>query len=1016
MKNPGIAILLAVASFHGVFAAELVQPRKGEVPASGLYVPVSVDGYAAIVAGAGFTNARVTVANVPFDLVTRAGADNFFLKSAEWPDWQKDPSSYYAPYDKGPETPGDPRRPMFKVPVADYSAVYLLAATDNDRALTNVVSFRIGAMDGARRLTLHDFSASVPRFDEKRPPGITTVLPTAAGNVFLVKVPLGLALAQDFKDEWALDVEVTKELRLAIRRPDPCRFQIRPLGVPSGVHIFGMTFQRSPVQMELTSGEAGHVFNEPQMPTFDLKLRHVGPRVGKLSIEVTAVDYYGNTNSLTVPEVEFPKSGLLTQKLAVPVKRRGYHELTVRVMQGRNELLRRETTFALLPTDTRKHRDESPFGTWDFSGTHYTPNEASVVGPLYVKAGLRYGMFGFAAEERKKYGVLSGAEPRSADLLAKALSNDATTPKNILIFHENAISGPHIMRTPDVFTGRPPYKLDQKEQAKFDAMWKEAAETAQAARAKFPNAKLSFGNGNPHLMEEFARHKFPKELFDSRGNEAGSFMRMPETQPLDFIANNASLWMDRQILDTYGYAEKSVTQCYEICYPNTNPGNLSLRTQADYYIRHAMHSLAWGVPVFRPASLTDMGNSYFFSNWGASGLCFAKPDVRPKPSYVAFATMTQQLDGAKYSRAVPTGSPVVCAVEFKKRDGSFVTVLWTTRGTRQLALQTEAIRSAIVTDTMGNEEPVKFADGRAAMEVSASPVFLASSQALVAVISGAAKMETRPAVDAVAKPMTGAKKVASKKTAPTGASRAFLVSALDRLADWQVENERNTELEFYNFECPRRKGDFTFENVAEYEGEKALLKIAPRLPVPGSSYLPMYSVLAHRQGVELPGAPTEIGLMVNGNGGWGRIIFELQDASGQRWTSIGSPMSGDATRWMADWMSEKELAAMKTISAGDWNTNDPWQRSRINFEGWRYLRFPLPGHYPGEGYHWPYTSQWKHSGDGVVKNPLKFTKLIVELPEKTLYLTNYLAVPRQEIYLKDLMITYDSPEKAFVAP
>ena len=79
--------------------------------------------------------------------------------------------------------------------------------------------------------------------------------------------------------------------------------------------------------------------------------------------------------------------------------------------------------------------------------------------------------------------------------------------------------------------------------------------------------------------EEFARHKFPKELFDSRGNEAGTFMRAPETQPLDFVANNASLWMDRQILDAYGYADKPITQCYEICYPNTNPGNLTPETQ-----------------------------------------------------------------------------------------------------------------------------------------------------------------------------------------------------------------------------------------------------------------------------------------------------------------------------------------------------------------------------------------------------------------------------------------------------
>ena len=1011
MKTPIIAVYLCAAITLRVSAADPMQPRKGEVPASGLYVPVNVDCYAGHSAGATFAEKRVTVANVPFDLVTKNGADNFFLKSAEWPDWRKDPSSYYAPYDKGPETPGDPRRPIFKVPVADYAAVYLLAACDNDRALSDVVSFRIGAMDGSRRLKLHDFSTTVPRFDEKKPLGITTVIPTAAGNVFLIKVPLGLAFAQDFKDEWAFDVEVTKELRLSVRRPDPCRFQIRPLGVPSGVHIFGMTFQRSPVQMTVTSDETGHVFNEPQVPKFHVKLRHLAGRAGKLSLEAVATDFYGETTHVAVDEIEFPKNGELTHDLSIPVKKRGYHELSIRVMQGRVELLRRETTFALLPKDTRKHRDESPFGTWDFSGGHFTPNEAGAVGPLYVKAGLRYGMFGFTAEERAKYGVLSGHEPRNSDLLAKALEKDATQPKSVLIFHENAISGPHIMRTPDVFTGRAPYKLDEKEQAKFDAMWKEATDTAKAARAKVPDAKLAFGNGNPHLMEEFARHKFPSELFDSRGNEAGCFMRMPETQPLDFVANNAGLWMDRQILDAYGYKDKPITQCYEICYPNTNPGNLSLRTQAAFFVRHAMHSLAWGIPVIRQGSITDMGNSYYFSNWGACGFCFAKPDMRPKPSYVAIATMTQQLDGAKFSRAVPTGSPVVYAVEFAKRDGAFVTVLWTLRGTRQLTVDV----AGVATDIMGNETPVTMADGKLQMEISDAPVFLTTPAALTAITPGVAKMEARPPMEEPAK--AAAKKPArAVPNALAQTTKAFLISPLTALADWKVETDRNQELEWFNFENPRRKGDFAFETVVDFEGEKSPLKITPHVPVSGSIFLPMYSVLAHAKGVEIPGAPTEIGLMVNGNGGWGRIIFEIEDAGGQRWTSIGAPMGGEATRWMADWMSEKELAAMKEMKVGDWNTNDPWQRSRINFEGWRYMRFPLPGNYPGEGYHWPYSSQWKHTGDGVVKYPLTFKKLIVELPEKTLHLMTSAPVPRAEIYVKDLMVTYEPPEKAFTAP
>lgn len=962
-----------------LLAADPVQPQKGMVSSAGGHIPVSVDLYAAHQSTAEFKERHITVGGVPFDLVTRPGADNFFLKAAGWPDWKEDPSRYYADYDKGPATPGDPQRPMFKVPVADYSAVYLLAACDNDRALSNIVSFRIGAMDGPRRTTLHDFSVKVPRYDEAKAPGITTLLPTPAGNVFLVRVPLGKAISQDFADEWALDVEVTKELQLAIREPDPCRFNFRPIGLPSGVHIYGMTFQRAPVQMKVTSDESAHVFVQPQTATFHVELRGVTRVNGKLTIEATATHFDGETTTVTSDEFDSVLGGTVKKDLTVPAKRLGWHSLIIRLKNGRSELLRRETTFAVLPPDTRKHRDESPFGTWDFGGAHFTENRADVVGPLYVKAGLRYGMFGYTAEERKKYGVLNGYEPKSADLLAKKTADDPLMPENILIFHEHAISGPHIMRTPDVFTGRPPYKLDETEQAKFDTMWKEAIDTAKTARERFPRARIAFGNGNPHLMEEFARHHFPRELFDSRGNEAGSFMRMPETQPLDFVANNASLWMDRQILDHYGYKDVPVTQCYEICYPSTNPGNLSLHTQAAYYVRHMIHSLVWGVPVIRPSCISDVGNSYQFSNWGSCGLCFAKPELSPKPSYVAMATLTRMLDGAKFSRILETGSPVVYAVEFKKKDGSFVTVAWTVRGERSMRI--EGLTSSV--DIMGNPRSDRSVRSDPSFFFSASPLSLSAHPPDAAANT---KLKSHP------------------------------ISPLTELTDWELETTPNTELEWFNFENPRRKGDFAFADVIEFEGEKGCLSVTPKLPCPGSPHLPMYAVLKLKKPVEIPGVPTEIGLMVNGNGGWGRIIFELEDAGGQRWTSIGAAMKGEATRWMADWMSEKELAAMKDMHVADWNTNDPWQRSRINFEGWRYLKFPLPGQYDGEGYHWPANSQWKSTGDGIVKHPLKFTRLIIEMPEKVLYLNKMITVPRAAIYLKGLQATYEPVQQVSAAP
>lgn len=109
-----------------------IQPREWPVASSGLWVPVPLEAYAADSQGVvEFPSKHVEIRRTPFDLVLKDNADNFFLKSAEWPKWREDPSRYYADYDKGSETPGDLRRPFFKIPVADYQAVYLLAAAED---------------------------------------------------------------------------------------------------------------------------------------------------------------------------------------------------------------------------------------------------------------------------------------------------------------------------------------------------------------------------------------------------------------------------------------------------------------------------------------------------------------------------------------------------------------------------------------------------------------------------------------------------------------------------------------------------------------------------------------------------------------------------------------------------------------------------------------------------------------------------------------------------------------------
>jgi hypothetical protein len=335
---------------------------------------------------------------------------------------------------------------------------------------------------------------------------------------------------------------------------------------------------------------------------------------------------------------------------------------------------------------------------------------------------------------------------------------------------------------------------------------------------------------------------------------------------------------------------------------------------------------------------------------------------------------------------VETGSPVVYGLEFARPDGGYVTCFWTTRGRRPATLAFGDAAAPVHIGVTGRSTALPLRDGAAACTITVDPAYITSATRLTRVLLGEPEHAT-----------------------PDGEGRGQLIDAMDDPTRWTVETERSYELETFNFLAPRRPGDFRYATVATLDGRRDVMTVTPK-PVAGSEYLHMYSVLRLNQPVQLTGRPTEIGLWVHGNGGWGRIIFELTDASGQRWISIGSEMSGKPNPWMADWMPAEEFAKLQdTGGAGisSWNSNDAWGRSVINHEGWRFIRFPLPGNY-GEGvdaYHWPATSQWRFSERPKVTYPLTFQKLIITLPEKVLHLDRYEPVAARTIGLADLQVT-----------
>ena len=81
--------------------------------------------------------------------------------------------------------------------------------------------------------------------------------------------------------------------------------------------------------------------------------------------------------------------------------------------------------------------------------------------------------------------------------------------------------------------------------------------------------------------------------------------------------------------------------------------------------------------------------------------------------------------------------------------------------------------------------------------------------------------------------------------------------------------------------------------------------------------MPFYTTLMPARPVVIPGKASHLGLWVKAASDWGRVVYCLRDAKGERWLSVGKK--------------------------GEWNVDDVHSWSAFNFDGWRYLTFELPG-------------------------------------------------------------------------
>jgi hypothetical protein len=219
------------------------------------------------------------------------------------------------------------------------------------------------------------------------------------------------------------------------------------------------------------------------------------------------------------------------------------------------------------------------------------------------------------------------------------------------------------------------------------------------------------------------------------------------------------------------------------------------------------------------------------------------------------------------------------------------------------------------------------------------------------------------------------------------------------LADgsWSYTNQRDEVYENNHWGFYPYAGKFSASVGDDAQQGKVLVSKLEKQDVE-RQLMPWYNILKPAKPIVLKGAPSHVGLWVKGNSDWGHVVYVLRDANNERWVSIGTK--------------------------DDYNCYDVHSWNAFNFDGWRYLRFELPGHLGWDNFRKYGTTWWGSSasaatsptgeplGDNIVDLPLSLEAIIVEQRSHVLYVNDVQPVAGDTVALGKLYVEYESPADA----
>lgn len=942
----------------------------------------------------------VKVGGIPFTLASD-GSPNDHVDIGQSVYRYRMGTKYTSEYDHRATTPRpfqfDPSRIMLVVPRRAYTRAWVLAGADDRPNHAPILTLRFfkphtgWATDAAvtvPALTAQSAGAEARPVTVKASDG-------KPAHLWVVPIELNTAeLAADFRGD-TLDVELTKEVKPNVAYPDPNNYSYQAGGLPSGVRLYGLTFEESPVWAVGTSSVRGNVYTAPETPTWQVTIRSQTAGDLPVTVRIDVTDPYGKPAEPVEKKIVLKPGDSQTPSFPLQTTVHGLHTVRTTVSAG-TWSQSREGTLLMLPAAARRATGkDSPWGVWDWANGGHETNPDKEENARLLKAlgainhfhlegrASRTGEAESLDDFRAKWGL--GADhdrivPRTvpawgakdpvdpADYAAykaeigeraRMLLGKHPDFQYVNCFAENSVSLRLTHGVPPWAFGLPDYTYTDVEKSRIRQMLTVATAAAEGVRQQAPGVKFLFGHGAPNFPLPFFREStWNPDLFAGFGLDMPQFERMPERQPR--ATEPSLLYFLRKELRDRGWSGKELVHL-ESYFPSSHELALGHRGQADSIVRTAVLSLALGTTKFMHTwSLYDCADRWGNQHYGCVGLIGRLPECNAKPAAAAFATMTRVLDSAAYDGWLETGSRGTFCVRFKAAD-RLVHAAWTIRGSRPIELtpDSDAVQFVKI-DENGNEFPLAIENGRASVTVTSTPLWIVTKRGGIKTAVAGTPAYTEPA----------------------GANTVVLED-FDK-AGWTLDARSDERYEGNNWDVVRLPVRMTQEHPVSAERKSTVLRVTMAERPAGKPCVGFYGVLVPPKPIPIPGRARALRVHGKGRSQWHRLVYELTDAKGEAWLSCGQKNA--------------------------WNSDDIHSWSYFNHDGWRSMEFPVPATSPGDNYREKSCYSWGHSDDGIVDLPLTLTKIIVEMRTDMIYVNEMLPVDDLSIELDDLVAVYDAPD------